>query len=320
MRRSLVSGLGRLGYEVVDVPSLRRLTLERLRFWRDGTRNADLLFTDPWKLQAACQHHLLGRRALDRCLVLEWFGTPPERTAPSLGAGAAPRYLTPYPYGQGWNTFLGFVLHEGLTPVLTDRDTLRQRLCAARRRKKPQGVVWGKETRYLEGHGELLARLADLGPLHVTATRDTLTLPHHPGIVRRGVLSRDAWREVLAESSYLIGLGDPVLGPSPLEALAEGCLYIDPRYPSPRYVNDRPELPVRSQHPFAAAIGPPFVLEVDLEDHRSVQAAVEASFTSLPPPESSAWNAVVDTLEPFTVERHGARLRGIVERWRARHR
>lgn len=307
MMESLASGLRRLGHDVVEIGSLRRLALERLVSWR----GLGQVFVDPWKLEAARAHALLGAAAARRCFVLEWFGTPPEVAAAS-GLEAS-RFLTPYPYAYGWNRFLGYVLHHGLAPALEDAGSLRRRLLESLARKQRQGVVWGKEARYFEGRQELLALLASRCVVHTTLSEARGLRPGllPDGVVNHGSLSREAWRELLAESSFLIGLGDPVSGPSALEALAEGCVYIDPAYAQTRLVNGVAGLAIDSQHPFAAGIGAPFVRSVDLGQPSAVLHAVLASFDA--EPRRAELERLVDSLSPFTAQAYTERVRGLLE-------
>jgi hypothetical protein len=307
MMDSLAFGLRALGHDVVGIGSVRRFALERVL----SPRGLGQLFADPWKLLAVRGYRLIGAAAARRAFVLEWFGTPPESAA-AFGVDPS-RFLTPYPYAYGWNRFLGYVLHHGLAPALDDADALRARVAASLARKKRQGVVWGKEAKYFEGRSELLALLASTCTLHTTLGEGRGYRPgmFPEGVINHGSLSREAWRELLAESSFLIGLGDPVSGPSALEALAEGCVYIDPTYATPRLVNGVPRLEIKSQHPFAAGIGPPFVHAVDLRDAAAVRAAAEASFDQTAV--RSELGRLVAALTPFTAQAYAERLRGLVE-------
>ena len=107
-----------------------------------------------------------------------------------------------------------------------------------------------------------------------------------------------------------MGLGDPVAGPTALEALLEGCAYLDPRYPSGRAVNGVPELMIQSQHPFASAIGEPFVYGIDLRDQGQVLAAVDRSADA--GARAAAVPHLVNALQPFTLRPYLDRLRAIL--------
>jgi hypothetical protein len=305
---SLAFGLERLGYRVVRAGSLRafaratRLGVARRRF--------DFSFFDPPTLQDARRYRLV--RAAQRSFVLEWFGTAPHMVNPRVRGLTAARYLTPYPYTYGWNTFLGFILHHRSGPAVTNETALRERVRSSLRRKKRQGVIWGKEGRCLAERGELLAKLAAICPLH--ATVDPRRAPPNGlpcGVINHGALSRAAWRELLSESNFVIGVGDPISGPTALEALAEGCVYLNPAYEPPRHVYGVAALPVRSQHPYAAGLGAPFVRTMDITDSAAV---IDAAETSLHPVmQGEPCERLIEHLAPFTEARYCERLRGILE-------
>lgn len=61
-----------------------------------------------------------------------------------------------------------------------------------------------------------------------------------------GRLPKEEWRKLLASSSFLLGLGDPVLGPSALEAIAFGCTFINIKYSTKRVI--KPGIYAESQH------------------------------------------------------------------------
>ena len=72
--------------------------------------------------------------------------------------------------------------------------------------------------------------------------------------------------------------GDPLMGPSAVDAVAAGCVYINPVLEPP--VRGR----FRSQHPFLEAVGPPHVCTVALADVEGVLACVRTAVaTDLPP-------------------------------------
>ena len=218
---------------------------------------------------------------------------------------------------NGWNRFLGYVVHLGLEPRLADASAIRRRLRTSLGGKRRQGIVWGKELRYFVEHRSLIEALASECDVHVTvAARQMpgdLQLPKN--VINHGHLSREAWRALLAESSFLLGLGDPVSGPSALEALAEGCVYIDPRYATPRAINGLAQVTVTSQHPYASGVGAPWSRVVNLGDLGAVREAVLASFDTAA--REAALDPLVDALTPFTEAAYVDRLRGILDGMRA---
>lgn len=94
-----------------------------------------------------------------------------------------------------------------------------------------------------------------------------------------GHQSSEGWRQLLAESKFLLGLGDPLLGPSAMDAVAMGCVYINPRY------DEAVKGIYHSQHQYAEEhVGRPYVCTVRLDDREALRACVqEALAVSLPP-------------------------------------
>jgi hypothetical protein len=138
-------------------------------------------------------------------------------------------------------------------------------------------VIWGKKPEYFKGREGMLARISQLAPLHTTAT--AVAFPPGAAIIQHGHLAPSDWHGLLAESKFLLGLGDPLLGPSAVDAVAAGCVFINPRYPATR------EGFYDSQHPFLEhAVGPPYVCTVDVEDAAAVEACVRAALAADLPP------------------------------------
>jgi hypothetical protein len=118
--------------------------------------------------------------------------------------------LTAFPVAGG-QSFLGFFFSSVTLKFV-------QALTANARRSSPtsRGVIWGKKQDYLHtAAGESIIR-------HVTALSPLIsTLPLQVSQVRRqenvtyvGILDKPAFRAILANSKFLLGLGDPLSGPS----------------------------------------------------------------------------------------------------------
>ncbi len=106
------------------------------------------------------------------------------------------------------------------------------------------------------------------------------------------------------------GLGDPVLAPTALQAIASGTVYLAARFPNPKRLGDLPNHPILNQHPFATnVIGAPYAETIDLEQPPTVvwtkiQAAAMRRFEPMVPPgydlTSHAKN-LLEILKPTTV-------------------
>jgi hypothetical protein len=272
---------------------------------------------DPWTFVGAGwvpRPFLAGRES--RAFLLSFFGT----ALPAGGHGlalAAAHVLTPYPYPAALgNTFLGFAVAPRWAGTLVGaRGGAGRALQAAPAPAPPQplppppakvaraGVVWGKAARYLDdARWRALAGLAAAGvELHFTLARgdappgaaDTLR-----GAVWHGHLAPAAWHDLLARSRFVLGLGDPLAGPSAVDALAAGAAFLNPVFDAPR------EGFFDSQHPYLAhAVGPPYVRNFSWADGATLDAAVRDALDGpdLPP------------LIPadLTEDAHAARVRSI---------
>ena len=312
---SLTHGLRSLGFKVLELGRLRefaaQLTPSRAR--------PDVIFFDPWTLELACTHRLVGTGMTSRMFVLESFGTAPDMV-PSWAPWLTPRrYLVPLPRPDyGWNTFLGFTPFRDMTPRVDGPDSLRDRIRACLRGKKRQGVIWAKEARFIsEDVHTLIRSLTALCPMHATISVEKgFRVDLFPsGVANHGVLGATRFRALLAESSFILGVGDPISGFSAVDAMAAGCVVINPGFSPPRPVNGNARLPVTSQVPFAEHIGPPFVHTVNLADHAAALSAAATSFdidATVHALLSGSGHRFVRALAVYTEPAYVERLRAIV--------
>ena len=261
VREGLTWALRELGF-AVDVADSDE-AMERLVGEESGGGAAaySLFFFDQWTVTdrlGRLRPFLAGReRAL---FVLSFFDWAPA--AAGLPTVAQAHVLTAYPDDGGGSggagasgsgsTFLGFVVEEN--PAARSAN------------KSFSGVVWGKRAAYLEGREVMLGALAAEVQLDfvVAAGEDGAARAAAPTSRFHGALRRDEWLSLLASSRFLLGLGNPLLGPSAMDALAAGAMYIDPAYDGAR---TRPLVamsrPFASQHPYLRRrVGAPHVCEV----------------------------------------------------------
>lgn len=203
--------------------------------------------------------HLRGHEK--KIFVMDFFGSKSVRNSGIPGLQMK-RILTAY--GSQWNnTYLGYFIDRAQHSVLSSKAL----------HKKQQGVVWGKDAKHLSGSEKLLEALASDTELDVTlystASSAVLKMP----ILSTGHLDPTKWHELLAESKFLIGMGNPILGPSAIDAISMGCLFIDPIYQKgSRSVCKKSSNGncYNSQHPFAVErIGQPYVCSY--REHNSVE-------------------------------------------------
>ncbi|KAJ8599536.1 hypothetical protein CTAYLR_007114 [Chrysophaeum taylorii] len=258
VRRSLTAGLAERGRDV-DVATSDR-EFDELCPPRGRTCDKyDALVLDAWTWAAPgwkAKLNLVGREG--RVFLLDFFGAE----APRRNGIAVPpdRILTAYPTFPG-NTFLGFFYDAppATTTVIN--------------KKKLLGVVWGKDPKYYAGKEKVLRAVARVAPLHSTLKTPPIGLVGVPNITFHGHLTKEKWSALLSEAKFVLGLGDPLLGPSALDAVAHGSTYVDPDYP--KLVKQR----YGSQHPYLRQVlgGEPYVCAAKLDDPDSyVRCATRA--------------------------------------------
>jgi hypothetical protein len=170
--------------------------------------------------------------------------------------------------------------------------------------KQPRGLVWGKKADYFKDREAFLEPAARLAPLFASHAAP----PAVPAENALGHLSPDAFGERLASSAFFVGLGDPLLGPSALEAVAAGAMYIDPYFGHGERRAVRAELARwGSQHPYLSAkVGEPYAcgarLDEPIEMSACVRKALEYDLPPLVPPD-------------FTRNAHLLRVRDIFSPW-----
>jgi len=301
-RRSLVHGLSRLGCSPTQIPSLREFAL-RQAFARI-LRRPRALVLDRWTLAMARRYRLLGQRDEASLRLLDWFGI--GENAESMSVPAA-RHLTPFPHPA--HGFLGFPLPAD-DGYVRDADDLRVRLeraWLARTGRPRQVFAWGKEPRYFdEPARRWIAELVRSGVRVVTTIdrgRGFDAELERIGVTNLGHLNGRAFRDMLHETSVITGLGDPVLGPTPIEGLLAGCAYVNPVFDRPRVIEEG-RATVASQHPYCESIPEPFVFAAP--GASTLQVTLRALDAGTPSPEATG--RLLTALKPYSEAEYLARL------------
>ena len=305
MSDSLLVGLDDLGFRTNRIGALRSLLGLRMRQVLSFERPS-AVFVDPWSFALARHYRALPRTERGRTLVLDWFGT----TAPVAESLTLRDHLVPYPYPALENLFLGFILRLPNDTWVADEDAVRAILARNSERPRRFGVVWGKEARYFGfRERELIEKIARRIPMHLTVNWHAAEPLSGEGIVNHGHLSPVDWRELIGGACFVLGLGDPILGPTALETLLAGAVLLNPVFERPRGVAGSPGVLFECQHPFAASIGPPHVLPVDLNHHEGALRLVETVISQGP---AIAQEPLTHALSTFTRERYVRRLAEIL--------
>lgn len=223
--------------------------------------------------------------AVNRCryYVLDIYGTSAEFNAmtPTKKTGffnglqlpSLKQYLSwiPDTIPDPENSFLGFA-------QVIDRNV--QRNASKLKAAAPKSaLVWGKERSYWTAPGVMayLERFTNKGyTLH--ATMGNGGIPKGLAVHDHGSMSPEDFIKLLASAELFIGLGDPIIGPSPIEALAYGCVYFNPKFVPPKDLakyGKPSHHEYTSQVPLLEAIGEPHVYTVAMTDLPAVDAAID---------------------------------------------
>nr|XP_029481545.1 alpha-1,6-mannosylglycoprotein 6-beta-N-acetylglucosaminyltransferase B-like isoform X3 [Oncorhynchus nerka] len=248
----------------------------------------DLIYTDYHGLQQMRQHMGLSLRK-HKChiRVIDTFGTEPAynhedyatlhgyRTNWGYWNLNCRQYMTMFPHTPD-NSFMGFVAEE-----LNGTE----RLSIQRNKVDSMAVVYGKEASMwkLQGKERFLAILHRYMDIHGTVYYETQRPPEVPAFVKNhGLLPQQELQHLLRKAKLFIGFGFPYEGPAPLEAIANGCIFLQPKFkPSHSSLNHEffrgkpTSRQVSSQHPYAEQyIGRPHVITVDFNNSQEFESAI----------------------------------------------
>jgi hypothetical protein len=154
---------------------------------------------------------------------------------------------------------------------------------------QPSGILYGKMVKYFRGKARMIRRIAEIvQALYFTVSRAQENggdprsvaefrhlLHSSPNIHNLGFLTKARWTELLQNSTFIIGFGDPILGPTLMDGLMAGCVFINPRYKKPKHIIMTPSAPAHTQHDYGVTIGEPQVYTVDLDDTAMVLGVVK---------------------------------------------
>lgn len=101
-------------------------------------------------------------------------------------------------------------------------------------------------------------------------------------VINHGIINITSLVNLLQTIKVFVGLGQPFEGPAALEALANGCFFLNPKYVPPldrtnaNFFAGKPmNRKITSQNPYAEVfVGKPFVQTVDIENMTEVEEAL----------------------------------------------
>uniref|UniRef100_A0A3P9IEC6 alpha-1,6-mannosyl-glycoprotein 6-beta-N-acetylglucosaminyltransferase n=1 Tax=Oryzias latipes TaxID=8090 RepID=A0A3P9IEC6_ORYLA len=248
----------------------------------------DLIYTDYHGLQQMKQHMGLSLKK-HKChiRVIDTFGTEPaynhEEYATLHGYRTnwgywnlnSRQYMTMFPHTPD-NSFMGFVSEE---LNATEKRSIQQN------KVNNMAVVYGKEaSMWKQGKESFLEILHRYMEVHGTVYYETQRPPEVPAYVKNhGLLPQHELQQLLRKAKLFIGFGFPYEGPAPLEAVANGCIFLQPKFQPPHsslnheFFRGKPtSREVYSQHPYAEQyIGRPHVMTVDYNNSLEFESAIK---------------------------------------------
>uniref|UniRef100_A0A3P8UUM6 alpha-1,6-mannosyl-glycoprotein 6-beta-N-acetylglucosaminyltransferase n=1 Tax=Cynoglossus semilaevis TaxID=244447 RepID=A0A3P8UUM6_CYNSE len=183
------------------------------------------------------------------------------------------QYMTMFPHTPD-NSFMGFVSEE-LNE--TEKRSIQQN------KVNNMAVVYGKEASMWKGKEGFLQILNRYMEVHGTVYYETQRPPEVPAFVKNhGLLPQHELQQLLRKAKLFIGFGFPYEGPAPLEAIANGCVFLQPKFNPPHsslnheFFRGKPtSREVSSQHPYAEQyIGRPHVMTVDYNNSVEFDSAI----------------------------------------------
>uniref|UniRef100_H2YVK9 alpha-1,6-mannosyl-glycoprotein 6-beta-N-acetylglucosaminyltransferase n=1 Tax=Ciona savignyi TaxID=51511 RepID=H2YVK9_CIOSA len=294
----LISALYVLGHEIKVTNSVEQLTELFTPFLSSASSNCpiqakpyDILYTDISGLKFL--KHVAGNKFhLLQCeiRVVDSFGTEPEfnhavyagRKQHSSQWGKwnfnPKQFNTMFPHTPD-NTFLGFVIEKHINSTL-----------AATYKKENISLVYGKLDTFWQGKEEYINAIHEVSPVHATVETSEELNHVPPFVINHGVLPGFELHALLQRTKVFVGMGFPYEGPAPLEAIANGAVYLNVRFSksSPLYekaasfFKGKPtSRKLTSQHPYTSTfIGYPHVRDVDIDNLDSIKKVITEIFES----------------------------------------
>lgn len=252
-----ITALAALGYQLTIVKRFLDLWI----YLKANPEKYDIIITDYDGLGTA---ENIGHFPRYHCryYLIDGFGTQQQFNKRNLDLK---RILTPYPF-DGSNS-----------PIHIISSVLPSYL---RSLPREQGVLWSKDPSFLLPHLETIRYIAEkLNITLITTFRTNIAdkvtvdalqqIRSIPNIKFFNFLDRFEYLKLLSGSMFLIGFGRPLDGPTPFEAIAHGCAFINPLFLIPFVHNNKPtRYAYHSQHPFVQDNVPePYAYTIDITNH-----------------------------------------------------
>ncbi|XP_051792199.1 LOW QUALITY PROTEIN: alpha-1,6-mannosylglycoprotein 6-beta-N-acetylglucosaminyltransferase B [Erpetoichthys calabaricus] len=246
----------------------------------------DLIYTDYLGLQQMKQNMGLSlKKHRCRIRVIDTFGTEPaynhEEYATLHGFRTnwgywnlnPKQYMTMFPHTPD-NSFMGFVTEELNETEKEETERGKQHRMA---------VAYGKEVSMWKGKEKFLEILHRHMEIHSTVYYEQQRPQEIPAFIKNhGILPQLQLQQLLRKAKLFVGMGFPYEGPAPLEAIANGCIFLQPGFNPPHsslnhaFFKGKPtSREISSQHPYAeGTLVDPHVITVDYNNLEEFESAV----------------------------------------------
>ncbi|CAH8459593.1 unnamed protein product [Schistosoma turkestanicum] len=255
------------------------------------TTEYDLIYTDIPGFRQLSRSEI--RESTCKFRILDTFGTEATYNRNEERWGGLhlnlQQFYTFFPHTPD-NTFLGFVTE--IFPFKS--NTTNQSL------SKPFAIVYGKEAYMWKNKTNYLRILSDYFELHGNVLDKIDKLPDFVHIHQ--LQYGQPYLELLSKAQVMIGLGFPYEGPAPLEAIANGLIFLNPRFSPPHsrttesFFSDKPtSRGLTSQHPYIENhISEPYSYLIDMGNETQIRQTVQRILTTIKkgsyrPHEYSPW-------------------------------
>lgn len=190
--------------------------------------------------------------------------------------------MTMFPHSPD-NLFLGFVVDKAVTWSTNSFNP-------ATEKDRPIGLLYAKQADYLNGRREFVDFLSRYLEIHATITNNTegfqTFVPDY--VINHGIMKGGDLQRLLRRTKVFIGLGFPYEGTAPLEAISQGCVFINPKFDLPlsrkntAFFKPKPTFrELTSQHPYMETfIGKPHVYTIDIKNLDLVESTVKEILSS----------------------------------------
>lgn len=211
-----------------------------------------------------------------RYFIVDGFGTQSAANAQRRRLDLK-RILTPYPFDWS-NTPINMMISTEHPAHWLPRERI--------------GLLWAKDPRYIQrDHLPVLRRLAAMLPMHSFLT--SVPGDFRGILINHVVVSRSDFTGFLQRARFIVGVGLPVDGPTALQAIAHGCVFINPARIPPTALPNKPNSrPYSSQHPYAEEhIKEPHVYTIDIADLDTLSRTVSTILDGDSSPFVHRWNS-----------------------------